>query len=445
MKRRLLSILLILMLVFAMPAVHAEEEKPDDATEESATPAPTAQPEETPAPTAEPEPTPEPTLPPETEECAHKQLKREYSEIEKEWAVDNKDGTHTWHVTQHYQDICQKCGKVAATGIEETVGQPEKHLFDETGLCEGCGYQCLHVEFDHQLGTEILSQVCQDNGDGTHTTTNTVAFKDVCKECGILVKEGTEDAAQPAAAHVFDEKGVCKDCGYACPHTGETMAKDTELKAEYKNRSGRHHTKVSTVRHETLCADCQAVLDSWDETEETEEKHKYNKKGKCVCGRKEEKEEETKPADPEMIETLFKLGAELQAKPGTQVEILYMDELLTDSELEALKALPLSDQLMTALCVCGFDTNVSASGRLSPAAAALFGDIRSRLYAMSREEWFEFQKVLDARFPDSVITIDNVNYDAFTLDLKVTENGAERVDRYSFRLAGNTWRLTQKP
>ena len=78
---------------------------------------------------------------------------------------------------------------------------------------------------------------------------------------------------------------------------------------------------------------------------------------------------------------------------------------------------------------------------MSDEAKALTDDISKRLEEMTEDEKQALLGQIAKFFPQSKVTVDGKEYDAFSIELLVTRDGKEEHDRYTFYNDGTQWLL----
>lgn len=145
----------------------------------------------------------------------------------KDYTVSGHYGSKTTsftNITSTTHDAVITCTKCGTSYTNKAIGH--KYLNNNGTECP-CGYKCAH---SGEKSTTYTKKVY-----ATHTK---VVRCTVCK---------TEINSTPES-HKFNEFGIC-DCGYKCPHTGETK-KDYQLEREMV------HKEI------TKCANCGKIIDT---------------------------------------------------------------------------------------------------------------------------------------------------------------------------------------
>ena len=145
----------------------------------------------------------------------------------------------------------------------------------------------------------------------------------------------------------------------------------------------------------------------------------------------------------DMVETLSTVAQALENEKA-QAAIVNVEKLVTNEEKAALEQLPLREQMLTALCAIGFESQVKEAlaeegVSLSPEAEALKEQLLACIAAMDEEETAAFQQMLEENFPVETVEMDGVEYRFFVLEVAIeTEKGA-RSERYGFREEEGAW------
>ena len=102
------------------------------------------------------------------------------------------------------------------------------------------------------------------------------------------------------------------------------------------------------------------------------------------------------------------------------------------------------EQLLTFLAVVGIQPQASdalsqVQENMSEETSAIQEQIKQRIATMSEAERTAFEDALMEYFPMETVTIDGQEYTWFTIDLEVNVDGVIRIERYGFRLEGESW------
>lgn len=443
------------------------------------------------------------------------------------WGYSRKDDGDEGHYIyrKQYEDtICKDCGreftdipmKVLGTAtyfephsydngvcyVCQHVGKCDgEHLFED-GRCLRCGQEntCLH---EHK--TTRTKRECQyscfdieKNLENEHVVTWWTAEEEICDDCGETVSYNTlTESCEETEAHQMVD-GKCAKCGFIrfCEH------KNTEIQEEHEDevlsKDEQNHTVKRTTYKETVCKDCDEMLDveSGEPTEVTEA-HSFADGVCTVCGQAasqpteapsvqpteapsvqptvapdvtvaptaraeaaatpaptEEPVYEEVPAEEPvhgvkaedkipMVETLSTVAEALETEEA-QVTIANVEKIVTPEEKAALDQLPLREQMLTVLCAIGFEEQVTEAlagegVSLSEEAEALKEQILARIDAMNEEEKAAFQQMLEENFPVETVEMDGVEYRFFVFEVEIeTEEGLRR-ERYGFREEAGAW------
>lgn len=145
----------------------------------------------------------------------------------------------------------------------------------------------------------------------------------------------------------------------------------------------------------------------------------------------------------DMVETLSTVAQALENEKA-QVAIVNVEKLVTNEEKAALEQLPLREQMLTALCAIGFESQVKEAlaeegVSLSPEAKALKEQMLARIAAMDEEETAAFQQMLEENFPVETVEMDGVEYRFFVLEVAIETEEGTRSERYGFREEEGAW------
>ena len=403
-------------------------------------------------------------------------------------------GTATYFEPHSYDNgVCYVCQHVGKCDGE--------HLFED-GRCLRCGQEntCLH---EHK--TTRTKRECQyscfdieKNLENEHVVTWWTAEEEICDDCGETVSYNTlTESCEETEAHQMVD-GKCAKCGFIrfCEH------KNTEIQEEHEDevlsKDEQNHTVKRTTYKETVCKDCDEMLDveSGEPTEVTEA-HSFADGVCTVCGQAASQPTEAPSVQPTeapsvqptvapdvtvaptaraeaaatpaptaepvyeevpaeepvhgvkaedkipMVETLSTVAEALETEKA-QVTIANVEKIVTPEEKAALDQLPLREQMLTVLCAIGFEEQVTEAlagegVSLSEEAEALKEQILARIDAMNEEEKAAFQQMLEENFPVETVEMDGVEYRFFVFEVEIeTEEGLRR-ERYGFREEAGAW------
>lgn len=131
-------------------------------------------------------------------------------------------------------------------------------------------------------------------------------------------------------------------------------------------------------------------------------------------------------------------------REAAQVQIVNFDKILTAEENTAITQMKPQEQLLTFLAVVGIQPQASdalsqVQENMSEETSAIQEQIKQRIATMSEAERTAFEDALMEYFPMETVTIDGQEYTWFTIDLEVNVDGVIRIERYGFRLEGESW------
>jgi len=123
------------------------------------------------------------------------------------------------------------------TCCNATVGTAEEHTYEKGSSCDTCGYKCNHTGGTAYCNKQAECTVCKhgygDLDPKTHSGEAkwypTAEKHEQIYECCEAVKVALEN-------HEW-EKGVCKECGYTCEHTGGTATCENAAVCTYCGES----------------------------------------------------------------------------------------------------------------------------------------------------------------------------------------------------------------
>ncbi|MBR1561059.1 MAG: hypothetical protein IJ646_12530, partial [Clostridia bacterium] len=390
------------------------------------------------------------------------------------YAVDEAMSTETRHVLRVEYDpswVCGLCGhREDLSGQAEVITVSEPHRFHK-GYCVtgNCGYRCAHGQVDGQyaIGAPFYEY---DDETGHYETTPTVSTG-TCALCGEYVKNHVVDKVRGRKeAHVMQD-GVCKKCGYACPHpAGDIVQLLPAERTVYAGYDAQTHTVREERVTETICVACGYTL--FEEVEVLGEyamPHRFVD-GVCeLCGAGTDSGASAEAGEVytdlpagaslngvavedglDIVTACVRVGESLQAdidRGGVKVEIEGLSKLFTDEELARLDKLTLKERLLTAQCFLGFRNAVAAkvagdSSLLGNQARALIGSIQNRMALMDDEEREALESALRTAFPMTTFeVVPGATTEVFNIDLAVDDGDSVAHDRYSFHDTGTTWML----
>ena len=208
--------------------------------------------------------------------------------------VDNRE--HDWSFDDLTIQRCLDCGH------EEIIDRTPKterhpHDYDAYVVCQHCKHEntCLHENTEHH--EELIDKVFTDTGDASmhKETANSYETFDECQDCGQKLNiEVHDEAVEQYRSHIF-ENGICIFCGHVegttCAHTaveeswgwlGEPTY--TTINEQQHEISGQYYTH----RH---CMECGYEFERQEYTDiRTQvEDHSFDANGLChECGYQKE-------------------------------------------------------------------------------------------------------------------------------------------------------------
>ena len=459
--------------------------------------------------------------------CGVTEICEEHGEktIEQVWILYSEDAGEEGHyqrrkLLEHY--VCKKCGYAfndMPSRFVKTLTWFEPHQYEEGscytcghtttcdqghqfefGYCIRCGLEntCVHEHTTTKRVDEYSYYCGAMENDAGHEVRHITGERTVCDDCGDLVLNyiDTNEEEAPEAHQMVD--GKCAKCGFIrfCEH------KNTEIQEEHEDevlsKDEQNHTVKRTTYKETVCKDCDELLDAESgEPTDVTEAHKFENGVCTVCGQAASQPTEAPSVQPTeapsvqptvapdvtvaptakaevvvtpapiaepvyeevpaeepvhgvkaedktpMVETLSTVAEALEAEKA-QVTIANVEKIVTPEEKTALDQLPLREQMLTVLCAIGFEQQVTEvlAGEgvsLSEEAEALKEQILARIDAMNEEEKAAFQQMLEENFPVETVEMDGVEYRFFVFEVEIeTEEGLRR-ERYGFREEDGAW------
>jgi hypothetical protein len=114
--------------------------------------------------------------------------------------------------------LCNDCNIVLYSENRKATG----HAFDEKGICMNCGVSKDDVNEEDKPEGECAHKN-QYTNEVPATCTEDGFKEEICKDCGMVLYRET----WKSNGHMFDEKGICMNCGASEGETGE--ATEAEL------------------------------------------------------------------------------------------------------------------------------------------------------------------------------------------------------------------------
>ena len=147
---------------------------------------------------------------------------------------------------------------------------------------------------------------------------------------------------------------------------------------------------------------------------------------------------------PAMVEKLVETVSQAEASGSeVKVEVVGAQQVMTETEYEQLKTLPVQEQVLVTLASIGFEEVVNAAVEtmnnveLSDNALKLMDTVSARMTAASTEEREEMETKLAKYFPVREIEVGGVTYPYFVMELQVEVDGVLTIQRYGFRMDEN--------
>ena len=139
-----------------------------------------------------------------------------------------------------------------------------------------------------------------------------------------------------------------------------------------------------------------------------------------------------------MEEALQQIGIDLQFSVtyGAKVVVLNVSELLGHDAIGSYRDLPIDSQLQVLASLLTDEPMLD----LSDEAAAVLNAVRSRIAGLSGADQSAWNRLAEERFAMQPFTVDGKTYDAFSMDLRVTDNGIT-YERYTFYKTEEGWYL----
>ena len=345
--------------------------------------------------------------------CSHAQTH------EKSWvnggdSVSLDDYSHRRTGEKATRKICDICGVEEVSMHNGADSVVENHYFNGNNICVFCYHECQHPAADLQdeFTADNSKTTWTDNGNGTCTKTQVGTLKKVCTICGMTASEN-QNATQAEApqAHVFSN-GACENCGAAQPApvipavfvTATPAPKATPVPRMYYPQQSMHGIQVNQA------------------------------------------------ADPAetMVQALDALDA---AGSNVEVTIVGADQAmaaiaLPAQEQQAFQQVSVKEKMLLTFTLLGLDDLVQDVMQNDPAllsaeAQQLRSAILDRLNQMTDAEKAALNRMLEQTFYKTTLLVDGVAVEYFTIDLKITENGQTRYERYGFRQTSTGWELNQ--
>ena len=368
---------------------------------------------------------------------------------------------------------CPDCGYSWSVLEDEltTVFLPHEY-FD--GYCGYCNYFCPHEAMETQVTKENLTY-SSPSADG-HTVTYQEKTTTLCPDCG-RTRTATQNASLQEAHQMTD--GKCVLCGYEELQSGETPTEAPTAEPT------QQPTQVPTAEPTQQPTQAPTAEPTQQPTQAPTTEPTQPNPTPIVTPAPEEEEEDEEPVRPESTATptappiptatpepVFTQAPEnevvhgvkvedempmvdamltvmdvitTESKTGTvQVQIVNFDKILTAEENTAITQMKPQEQLLTFLAVVGIQPQASdalsqVQENMSEETSAIQEQIKQRIATMSEAERTAFEDALMEYFPMETVTIDGQEYTWFTIDLEVNVDGVIRIERYGFRLEGESW------
>ncbi len=385
---------------------------------------------------------------------------------------------------------CEDCGELVE---DEIISEGETmllyHNFDDNGVCKDCGYvsdisACAHANTVENRYFNGMASSFDTGSDVEHMVNGTRMVTELyCKDCGRIISKTIQPYASVMMKHNY-RNGVCTSCGHVnkCAHANKETK--TTIIGKVKD-TGNNKTHLETgYKFETVtCKDCGELLSSKLVSKNASEKiaHTYVDNLCVQCGHvktaekaeeaenKAEEAEQAEEAAPAAEEVTLEAVPETTAVNGVKaedhqpiaealkivgdtldgegsdvsVEIVGADKILTKEEMTRFNKLPVKDRMMVLLNALGLSDAIDDASKegMSAEAKALTDDISKRLEEMTEDEKQALLGQIAKFFPQSKVTVDGKEYDAFSIELLVTRDGKEEHDRYTFYNDGTQWLL----
>ena len=245
---------------------------------------------------------------------------------------------------------------------------------------------------------------------------------------------------------------ICMDAGLAqnfaeatpgeavrCPHE-HVEVRTTHENVAYEQENAQVHVREYDELTVMLCLDCAMELNRSSVPKSAEEAHAFDASGVCtMCGAQaasgpaEEDAARTKTPDAflEAIDQAVEEGADVR------VDVVGAQELLTEAEYDALKALPVREQILVTLACVDWGTDGALDAPdvpVSGQAVSLLEEIGARLNALTPEERGAQEARLAELFPVGEKAADGVMRPYRAFDVRIDVDGETRVQRYDLPL-----------
>ena len=134
------------------------------------------------------------------------------------FVCENDDAYHIVTGTAEVEVWCGDCGMMMDGYSYEADGEEFPHEYDENGYCDLCGHtnNCQHEDID-----ELYEIYIWDDGtafvsvdDEFHSVTGTGEKETWCDKCQMMIKSEAIEADGEEFPHIYNNKGVCEDCGH---------------------------------------------------------------------------------------------------------------------------------------------------------------------------------------------------------------------------------------
>ena len=193
--------------------------------------------------------------------------------------VDNTYHNRTGVATTY--TYCDDCGQRYDVKGDVPRTAPEKHAYDENGLCTKCTQNCAHANTDTRSSWEG-QPTGTPHDDRYHVATGAATVYVYCLDCDRNVSETPGQQVSKKEEHSF-ENGVCTVCGYVCLHgNSDERYSSEDVETKYNPIDAFTHEEITQRTTWTYCYDCGMELNKQEHVQHTE-KYSHNFDDKQVC------------------------------------------------------------------------------------------------------------------------------------------------------------------
>ena len=226
-------------------------------------------------------------------ECEHPEADKEVWEDMhhlcdgEEWQITAQG--HTGYVVQERYTRCLNCGMSWTETIAERIQKTYEHSYSAflPGKCMTCGYVCPHEgEIETKEEYSLSENEQWQSNEKTHT--GLVDIHDIwaCKTCYTYKDEVRRKRIEKTFDHYFSN-GVCRTCGYQCPHTEKNSWENIVLAdgESWTQVDEKTHKGIVDIHQIERCTNCNASTDTVTQSRVEKTVEHWFREGTCRnCG-----------------------------------------------------------------------------------------------------------------------------------------------------------------